>query len=209
MKAESPVVVMVKIALNRDGFEDVRDAFNIDKVSVARAAGIEQRHIERAEERGVNPMRFAQGSGGRNAPDSGTPIFGSQGQSIVSLYHVLEDLRQQLPHLKLVSKFVQKKDGPKGPKHTLVLVYDAPTAEKPEVTPDGAQRFHIQRLTRRIYNHLHVWRNPSDRGQTITINAGGGIDHVIGPNRDDKEPGGSKDLRIYEQGRSIRCVERS
>lgn len=193
MKAIVPSKILVKVTVNDALAADLRSAgFEAYKRTVTQEAAIEQRHTVAAKERGVNPLRFAQ-EGGRQVADSGTPVFGREGQHNVSLVKVAEDITAQLPALKLVGVNIQTKtDG----KHVVWQVYEPTAKDKPVVVPSGAIKFHLDALNKRVYGNLHVWRNPDG---SVTVNAGSPTNDSVS---------GAKDLRIHEQGQSIRCVER-
>lgn len=204
MKANVPAKVIVKITVNQNLADDLREAgFTAYKRTISQQAEIDARHTSAAEERGVDPMRFAQTLAhphtgeivvaGRAKPDSGTPVFGRNGQTNVSLIQVAADIARELPNLKLVGVNMQTK--PDG-KSVVWQVYEPATSEKPEIVPAGGIKFHLGELNETIYGHLHVWRNPDD---SLTVNAGS-------PMRDNvRDP---KVLRILEHGCSIRCVAR-
>lgn len=193
MKADIPQTIMVKITVNDELAATLREAgFNHRQQTRQQFEAKEARHEDAANKRGVDPMRFA--SEGRKIVDSGTPVFGKQGQNKVSLKHTINDIVGQFPDYSLVGLNVQTKtDG----KHVMWQVFKAPADGQNKVEPSGAEKFHINAMMNRIYGHCHVWRNPIEG--TITIN--------VGAPMDEKTPG-AKDLRIYEQALSIRCVDR-
>ncbi len=213
MRAIVPHTIMVKVTINDNLAEELQEAgFNHYQPAqpvLEKPEQREARHTASALERGVDPLRFATGTVepnivdgavqgntmyGRVKADSGTPVFGRQGQRTVSLTHTIGDIRAQFPNFALVSLNVQKR--PLG-KNLLWLIFSEPTETRKAINPSGAERFHLDEIVDRIYQFCHVWRNPLEG--TITIN-------VSAPMSDDVT--GAKDLRIYEQAKSIRCVPR-
>jgi hypothetical protein len=179
MKSESPRLIMVKVTINDnladdlkqtegafDHYQPAQQLIETPEELWARQEGREQKRVAQAQELQLDPYRFV--TAGRAMADSGIRVFGEQGERNVSLKHVPRDIAEQFPEFSLVSLNIQRRQMGK---NLLWMVYSRPSEGRKAIVPSGAERYRIGLIVDSIYGHCHVWRNPAENSITINVGA--------------------------------------
>ncbi|OGE82431.1 MAG: hypothetical protein A3B10_03105 [Candidatus Doudnabacteria bacterium RIFCSPLOWO2_01_FULL_44_21] len=189
---ELPNRVLVKFRINLTRAAELRAAGLYEvKRSIVQDQALRGRQAIEAEALGRDPYRGQRTDAtGTVRPDSGTPMFtwDPKGRVNVCLATTIEDLQTILGMVLTQVNTLQKPND-----HMAFLVLKLENAGSP-VNLSAKQQALIDRLTSRIYGHLHGYRNPD---RSWTLNAAHAEDN----------PSEIRDVRFSTDG-SVRCVPR-
>ena len=125
----------------------------------------EQQHVAHAIKHGRAPFRFR----GKDQPaDSGVPVFGQDGLTMVSLYDLLKELAETY---NLVDIHLRPTK-PGGNQNMEVLVVSFSEGDESNANTDAFQEL-LGFLASSCWGYCHVWANPpQDDGRVIhTVNS--------------------------------------
>lgn len=189
---EKPNRVLVKFRINPARAAELRDAGLYEvRRTVQQDQALRARQEAEAKAVGRDPFRGQRADAtGTVRPDTGTPMFtwAKDGRVNTCLALTLADLRQNLGMVLTQVNTLQK---PNDHMAFLVLKFED-SGTSVELTP--TQQATIERLTGRVYGHLHGYRNPD---RSWTLNAAHAED----------KPTEIRDVRISPDG-NVNCVLR-
>ena len=167
--APPPDQVLLKLRVNktwRDTF--VASGLNVVARSETKQNAINQRHIDHADEfgRGAFVIR-------KDAPDSGTPVFGKKGAEAISVKHVLFELGSIGYNIANVHVLESKdKTGRPFSMYTLVLDLQKTVTQQPSPLSPLGQKMVEELVATSRWGFVHVWANPPKNGTGIvhTVN---------------------------------------
>ncbi|HTL39415.1 MAG TPA: hypothetical protein VL306_01200, partial [Methylomirabilota bacterium] len=186
---EKPNRVLVKFRINPARAAELRNAglYEVRRTE-QQDADLRKKQAAEAEALGRDPYRGRRIDGsGVIRPDSGTPMFSwdKDGRVNTCLALVQRDLQNNLGMVLTQINTLQK---PQDHMAFLVLKFES---EGTAITLNPKQAEVIERITGRVYGHLHGYRNPD---RSWTLNAAHAED----------KPSEIRDVRINADG-SVRC----
>lgn len=189
---EKPNRVLVKFRVNLHRAAELRAAGLYEiKRTLEQDEALRQKQAVQAQTAGRDPYRGQRvDATGMSRPDSGTPMFtwDPKGRVDVCLATAIADLRKNLGMVLTQVNTLQK---PNDHMAFLVLKFEN---EGKAVELSVSQEQAIEKITVRVYEHLHGYRNPD---KSWTFNAAHALDKT----------GEIKDVRINEDC-SVRCIVR-
>lgn len=189
---EKPVRVLVKFRVNLSRAEELRAAGLYEvRRTVEQDVALRAKQASEAEALGRDPYRGKRADAtGTIRPDSGVPIFSwdPKGRVDVCLVAAINDLKANMGMVLTQVNTLQKAND-----HMAFLVLKFENEGK-AVELSVTQQQVIDKITSRVYEHLHGYRNPD---RSWTLNAAHAQD----------SPGQIKDVYISADG-SVRCIPR-
>ena len=158
--APSPDTILVKFNINPSWTQRFEEA-GIPRGFPSEVT-LEEKHIAQAQQANRDPYRF------RETADSGVPVFGPQGVSEVSIFQLLEELREkgyQPQGVHIRTRREKKFD-------VLVIPFAHGISEKNSTfLPEKALELLREFLKLSCWGFVHVWANPPEKGKIVhTVN---------------------------------------
>jgi len=157
--APSPDTILVKFNINPGWTQKFEEA-GIPRRFPSEVT-LEEKHIAQAQQVNRDPYRF------RETADSGVPVFGPQGVSEVSIFQLLEELREkgyQTQGVHIRTRREKKFD-------VLVIPFTLGIEKNSTSLPEKALELLREFLKLSCWGFVHIWANPPEKGKIVhTVN---------------------------------------